>query len=85
MLKVPNRKSKDAKGTNKMHKGCWGHYGQKCFIFLYYFGLDISDWSIIMIAPGGLLLVVPHVYAVPVTVLLVGLPKKKKKQLNLDI
>jgi hypothetical protein len=37
-----------------------------------------------MIGPSGLLLVVPHMYAVPVTVLLVGLPKTKK-QLNLDI
>jgi hypothetical protein len=35
--------------------------------------LSISDWSITMIGPGGLLLVVPHVYAVPVPVLLVGL------------
>jgi hypothetical protein len=34
-----------------------------------------------MIGPGGLLLLVPHVYAV--SVLLVGLPKNK--QLNLDI
>jgi hypothetical protein len=31
-----------------------------------------------MIAPGGLLLVVPHVYAIPILVLLVGLPQKKK-------
>jgi hypothetical protein len=32
-----------------------------------------------MIAPGGLLLIVPtYINAVPVTVLLVGLPKKKK-------
>jgi hypothetical protein len=29
-----------------------------------------------MVGPGGLLLVVPHVYAVPVSVLLVGLPNK---------
>jgi hypothetical protein len=29
-----------------------------------------------MVGPGGLLLVVPHVYAVPVPVLLVGLPNK---------
>jgi hypothetical protein len=36
-----------------------------------------------MIGPGGLLLAVPHIYAVPVKVLLVGLPKEK--QLNLDI
>jgi hypothetical protein len=40
--------------------------------------LGISDWLITMIGGGGLLLVVPHVYAVPVSVLLVGLPKKKK-------
>jgi hypothetical protein len=32
-----------------------------------------------MIGPGGLLLVVPHTYAVPVTVLLVGLAKQKAK------
>jgi hypothetical protein len=32
---------------------------------------------ITMIGPGGLLLVVPHVYAV--SVLLVGLPKEKAK------
>jgi hypothetical protein len=35
-----------------------------------------------MIGPGGLLLVVPHVYAVPVSVLLVGLPKKPKAKLR---
>jgi hypothetical protein len=38
-----------------------------------------------MLGAGGLLFVVPHVYAIPVLVLLVGLPKKKKKNLNLDI
>jgi hypothetical protein len=32
-----------------------------------------------MIGPGGLLLVVPHAYAVPVSVLLVGLPKNTAK------
>jgi hypothetical protein len=32
-----------------------------------------------MIGPGGLLLVVPHVYAVPVSVLLVGLVAREKK------
>jgi hypothetical protein len=36
-----------------------------------------------MIGPGGLLLVVPHVYGIRVSVLLVGLPKEK--ELNLDI
>jgi hypothetical protein len=35
--------------------------------------LHISDWPIIMIRPGGLLLVVPHLFAVPVSVLSVGL------------
>jgi hypothetical protein len=44
--------------------------------------LSIFDWSIILIGPGGLLIVVTK-YAVPVTVLLVWLPKKT--QLNLDI
>jgi hypothetical protein len=33
-----------------------------------------------MIGPGGLLLVVPHIYAIPVTILLlVGLPKQTAK------
>jgi hypothetical protein len=36
-----------------------------------------------MIGRDGLLWVVPHLYAVPVLVLLIELPKKK--QLNLDI
>jgi len=35
--------------------------------------LHVSDWPIIMIGPGGLLLVVPHLFAVPVSVLWVGL------------
>ncbi len=36
-----------------------------------------------MIGPAGLLLVVPHVYAV--SILLAGLPKKEKTELNFDI
>jgi hypothetical protein len=36
-----------------------------------------------MIGPGGLLSVVPHVYAVPISVLLVGLQKKTAKQLDI--
>ncbi len=32
-----------------------------------------------MIRLGGLLLVIPHTYAVSVTILLVGLPKQKAK------
>jgi len=31
--------------------------------------LSVSDWPIIMIGPRGLLLVVPHLFAVPVSVL----------------
>jgi hypothetical protein len=31
--------------------------------------LGDSDWPIILIGPGGLLLVVPHLFAVPVSVL----------------
>jgi hypothetical protein len=38
-----------------------------------------------MIGPGGLVLVVPHVYAVPVSVLLMGLPKKEAKLRHLII
>jgi hypothetical protein len=34
-----------------------------------------SIFLIIMIGPGGLLLVVPHLFAFPVLVLLVGLQK----------
>jgi hypothetical protein len=37
--------------------------------------LSVFDWSIIMIGPGGLLLVVSHLFAVPVSVLLVGRKK----------
>jgi hypothetical protein len=34
-------------------------------------------FAIIMIGPGGLLLVNPHLFGVPVSVLLVGLDKNK--------
>jgi hypothetical protein len=36
----------------------------------------VSDWLDSLIGPSGLLLVVSHVYAVPVSVLWVGLEKK---------
>jgi len=45
--------------------------------------LCVSDWPIIMIRPGGLLLVVSHLFLVPVSVLWVGL--QKSTQLNLDV
>jgi hypothetical protein len=37
----------------------------------------VSDWSIIMIGQGGLLLVVPHLFAVPVLVSWVGFQTSK--------
>jgi len=37
--------------------------------------LSVSDWPIVLIAPGGLLLVVPHLFAVPVSVLWWGCKK----------
>jgi hypothetical protein len=40
--------------------------------------LPVSDWPIIMIGPGGLLLVVFHLFAVRVLVLWVGLEKLNK-------
>jgi hypothetical protein len=38
--------------------------------------LSISDWSTVMIGPGDFAISSSHVYAVSITVLLVGLPKK---------
>ncbi len=39
--------------------------------------LSVSDWPIIMIRPGGLLLVVPDICRVPASVLWVGFQKGK--------
>jgi hypothetical protein len=44
--------------------------------------LFLIDCPIIIIGPGGLLLVVPHLYAIPVSVLWVGLHKSIR--INLD-
>jgi hypothetical protein len=41
--------------------------------------LSVSNRSIIMIGPSGLLLVVPHIYALPVSVLWLGLQKINNK------
>jgi hypothetical protein len=46
-------------------------------IYMIWLLVTVSDWPIIMIGPGGLLLVVPHLFAVPVSVLWVGLQKSK--------
>ncbi len=40
--------------------------------------LSVPHWPIIMIRPGGLLLVVPHLFAVPVSVLWVGFAKENR-------
>jgi hypothetical protein len=40
--------------------------------------LPVSDWSIIMIRPGGLLLVVSHPFAVSVSVVSVRVTRKSK-------
>jgi hypothetical protein len=39
--------------------------------------LPVSDWPIIMTAPGVLQLVISHIFAVPILVLWVGLEKSK--------
>jgi len=39
--------------------------------------LPVFDWPTVMIDPGGLLLVVSHLFAVPVFVSWVGLEKSK--------
>jgi hypothetical protein len=45
--------------------------------------LSVSNWPMIMIAPGGLLLVVPHLFAIVVQVSWVWL--QGSKWLNLDV
>ncbi len=44
---------------------------------------QFSDWPITMIGPAGLLLVVPQLFAIPVSVLWVGFLNSVK--LNLDV
>jgi hypothetical protein len=39
--------------------------------------LCVSDWHMVIIGRGGSLLVVPHLFAVPVSVLWVRLQKSK--------
>ncbi len=46
---------------------------EKSVLNMIYQLLSVSDWPIVMIGPGGLLLVVPHRFAVLVSVLWVGL------------
>jgi len=45
--------------------------------------LSVSDWPIIMIGPGGLLLVLYYLFALPVSVLWAEL--QKSEQLHLDM
>jgi hypothetical protein len=42
---------------------------EKSVINMIYLLLNVSDWPVIMISPAGLLLEVPHLLAVPVSVL----------------
>jgi hypothetical protein len=51
------------------------HLPKKSVINMIYLLLSVSDWPIIMIGPGGLLLVVPHLFVVPVSVFFVRLQK----------
>ncbi len=53
-----------------------GTPAKKSVINMIWLLLSVSDWLIIVISPGGLLIVVPHVFGVQVSVLWVGLPKK---------
>jgi hypothetical protein len=39
--------------------------------------ISVSDWAIIMIGLGGLLVVIPRLFAAPIFVLLVGLQENK--------
>jgi len=50
---------------------------EKSIINMIWLLFSVFDWSIIMISPGGLLLVVPHVVAVLVSVWWAGLQKSK--------
>ncbi len=47
--------------------------------------LTVSDWLIVMIGPGGLLLVAPHLFAVPDSVLWVRLQEKYITKLGCEI
>jgi hypothetical protein len=53
------------------------HLQKKSVINMIWLLVSVSDWPIILIRPGGLLLVVPHLFAVPVSVLSMGLQKSK--------
>jgi hypothetical protein len=50
---------------------------EKSVINMIWLPIPLFDWPIIMIRPGGLLLVVPHLFAVPLSVLSVGGVTKK--------
>jgi hypothetical protein len=50
---------------------------EKSVLNMFWQLISVSDWLIVMIGSGGLLFVVPHLFAVPVSVLLVGLQNSK--------
>ncbi len=53
------------------------HLPEKSVVNMIWLLLPVFDWPIIVIGPGGLLLVVSHLFAVPVWVIWVGWEKTK--------
>jgi hypothetical protein len=53
------------------------HLPEKSVVNMIWLLLPVFDWTIIVIGPGGLLLVVSHLFAVPVWVISVGWEKTK--------
>jgi hypothetical protein len=60
----------------------WYEPAEKGLIHMIWLLLSISDWSIIMICPGGLLLVVPHLFAVLLVSVSVSWVELQKKGNN---
>jgi hypothetical protein len=52
------------------------HLLEKSVINMMWKLVPVFDWAIIMIGPGGLLLVVPHLFAVQVSLFVCGVAKK---------
>jgi hypothetical protein len=68
------------KATAVCRKAC-NKYDQTALLLL----LSVSDWSIIMIRPGGLLLVVPRIYLLLSQFEFYGWGLQKSTELNLDV
>jgi hypothetical protein len=61
----------------RLVKGSAQQLPEKSVINMLWLLIPVSDWPFIMIGPGGLVLVVSSLFAVPVLVLWVGLEKSK--------